>query len=319
MLSILFATRNGAPTLPRVLSAYEALQAPKGGWKVIIVNNNSDDETAAILDSYKNRLPLTVIDQPKPGKNRALNLGLTAAEGDLVVLTDDDAVPEADWLQRWRQVADSTAEADLFGGRVLPLWPEPPPDWILNAVPLQATYAISRDTLADGPVISSQIFGPNMAVRRTVFDAGHRFDEAVGPAPGQYRMGSETEFTRRLTQAGYKPWFSNAPRVGHIIRPWQMDRDWIIKRSARLGRGVCYRDSGQDPAKTPLLFGVPRWRLRGLLEEMGKWATSTLRADRTAAFAARLEIAFLMGYFAEVRAMQKQAAAPTPAPAKPKM
>ena len=45
--------------------------------------------------------------EPEAGKNIALNAGLAFVSGDLVVLTDDDAIPRPDWLVRLRQAADS--------------------------------------------------------------------------------------------------------------------------------------------------------------------------------------------------------------------
>jgi len=45
MLTVLFATRNGARTLPGVLDSYLKMSVPAGGWKLIIVDNGSTDST----------------------------------------------------------------------------------------------------------------------------------------------------------------------------------------------------------------------------------------------------------------------------------
>ena len=79
MLTVLIATRDGAPTLPRVLDAYCRLLAPEGGWRLLIVDNGSVDGTAALLDGYTRRLPLRRLHEPRPGKNVALNHALEIA------------------------------------------------------------------------------------------------------------------------------------------------------------------------------------------------------------------------------------------------
>ena len=59
-LTILFATRNGEHVLPRTLEAYCGLEAPSQAWKMVVVDNGSDDLTPAILKSFKKRLPLEI-------------------------------------------------------------------------------------------------------------------------------------------------------------------------------------------------------------------------------------------------------------------
>ena len=105
MLTVLLATHNGAGTLPRVLEAYQRLTPPMGGWRVVLVDNASTDDTPAILKDFASRLPLLALRTERRGKNVALNLGLEHVDGDLVVLTDDDAVPEAEWLVALSQAA----------------------------------------------------------------------------------------------------------------------------------------------------------------------------------------------------------------------
>ena len=55
MLTTVFATRNRAAALPRVLDAFAGLQAPPGGWTLIIVDNGSTDATAAVVQGYAER------------------------------------------------------------------------------------------------------------------------------------------------------------------------------------------------------------------------------------------------------------------------
>lgn len=109
-------------------------------------------------------------------------------------------------------------------------------------MPLGVTYAVTPDYVEEGPVSPGLVWGPSMAFRRRVFDAGHRFDPAVGPQPGNYRMGAETEFTERLGRLGYKAWFVPRAEVQHIIRPNQMDPNWIVRRAYRFGRDIYWKE-----------------------------------------------------------------------------
>lgn len=305
MLTVLFASRNGAGRLPRVLAAFERLAAPAGGWKLVVVENASTDDTAGVLRGFEGRLPLTVLSQPRPGKNAALNLGLTAAEGDLVILTDDDVLPAADWLLRLRAAADDNPAFDLFAGRIVPHFEIEPPDWLLRWAPLDIAYAAHPAGLPAGPVDPGMVWGPSMAVRRRVFDSGHRFDEHVGPTAGSYAMGSETEFTQRVALAGHASWYCPEAVVEHLVRAEQMTEPWLCGRALRYGRGALLRELAQGLHGGPRLAGVPRSLYADLLKAGYAAARARLSGDLRWRLHARLRWHEACGRLAQARALAR--------------
>jgi glycosyltransferase involved in cell wall biosynthesis len=248
-LTVLFSTFNGVSSLPHMLDAFERLETPAGGWKIVAINNASTDNTAALLEQRAARLPLTILAEPRQGKNYSLNTGLVAAEGDLVVLTDDDVIPCVDWLVAMRHVADEQLDYDIFSGAIHPIWPEAPPDWMLRCVP-KGHFAWTD--FAEGPAAPWQIWGPNMAVRSKVF-SDHRFFEGIGPNGGPcYATGSETEFAARAARAEHLCWHTHGAVVGHMIEPQQMTAEWLLQRSYNQARGErrLIEASGEDHART---------------------------------------------------------------------
>ena len=173
LLTVLMATCNGAATLPKVLEAYCALAAPAHGWRLLVADDGSTDATAAVLTAYAARLPLRLLRRQRRGKNAALNalleLALATADSALFVFSDDDATPAADWLVQLAACADAHPDCALFGGAIAPDWGAPAPGWIARVVPLGITYALTD--VADGPVFPGLVWGPNMAVRRSVLPA----------------------------------------------------------------------------------------------------------------------------------------------------
>src|SRR5205085_11602096 len=97
VVSIVVPTRNGAGTLPALLDAI-ALQRVDVPYEVIAVDSSSTDGTPELLRARVNRL-ITI---PAAAFNHGLtrNLGVEQAQGDLVVLMVQDALPHTDsWLQ----------------------------------------------------------------------------------------------------------------------------------------------------------------------------------------------------------------------------
>jgi glycosyltransferase involved in cell wall biosynthesis len=306
MLTVLLATYNGASQLRQTLASLEGVAVPVGGWKLVVSENGSRDDTPAVLDAFRSRLPLTVVREPRQGKNTALNTALDQLEGDLAVFTDDDIIADPDWLVALRRAADSHRDYAIFGGAIRPIWPWTPNPWIIEWVDQEVCYSVTDPARAEGPVAPNLVWGPNMAIRAELFAAGVRFDEGVGPsghdAPSgrDSPMGSETELTLRLAAAGHRAWFCSDARVGHIIRPEQMSRQWVLARATRFGRGMYRRDLKRMSSTPPLLFGVPRYLFRMLLAKVRRYVLAVPSSAR-ARFAARWEIQYVIGCIREAR------------------
>ena len=307
MLTILMATLNGALTLPKVLDAYGALAAPPDDWNLVVIDNGSTDDTYALLQRYMDCLPLHYLYEPRRGKNAALNTGVAFVlqnfDSDLLLFSDDDAAPDQDWLVRFSECAAKQQDYAVFGGAILPDWAAAPPDWLLRLVPLGLSFGLTSSNLPDGAVHPGLVWGANMAIRRTVFEAGHRFNETVGPNGGDYAMGSEIELTRKLHALGHLSWFCPAARVSHHIRAHQLTRKFVLKRAWRFGRG---KRRQEHPGVFPEWFGIPRWMLVRYLQELARYSVAWLRQQSDQCFLRRWEMAQLRGYFHEARQFARQ-------------
>lgn len=300
-LTVLFSTHNGAGTLPATLASFRQLDVPAGTTlQIIAVDNDSNDATPSLLQAASADLPLTVLQHRERGKNKALNAGLRLARGELIVFTDDDVIADPRWLVELQRSAAEHPDFDIFGGHIVPHWPSPPPRWITERTPLGVTFALTDPQLPAGEIFPGLIWGPNMMVRRSVFDTGLRFNEAIGPSAGQYMMGSETEFNIRAHGQGHACYFEPRAVVQHIIRPKQMEPQWVVQRAYRFGRNAWNQyANGNEKDRVPTVMGMPRWRFKSYVEH---W----LRARRLhrsgladEAFNHEWELAFLRGYFAQ--------------------
>lgn len=309
-MTIVFATFNGEKTLPRMLEAFCQLDLPQGGLQQIIaVDNASSDNTPQILRSFANRLPLLLLNQPERGKNRALNLAIPYIESDLVVFTDDDVLPDCSWLKAYEQCAAVQPQYDLFGGTILPYWEIQPEEWLLESIPLGGTFALTSPDLQEGPISPGLIWGTNMMVRKRIFDTGIFFNEEIGPNKGQYIMGSETEFNYRVCQQGFKAWFCPSAKVQHIIRDFQINEKWIIRRAYRMGRGSCItkylsQDGLHKYPHQPYLFNFPKWMLRRIFQNIIVGWLYKLTGNKRKSLMMQLDAAFYKGYIKQAQILK---------------
>jgi glycosyltransferase involved in cell wall biosynthesis len=238
-VTVLFSTYNGAKTLPQMLDALCKSTLPHSRWKIVAVDNNSKDASREILESYRDRLPLEVHFEPKQGKEHALALGFRQLEGELVILTDDDVIPEPDWIEQFLKLAEEQPDYDIFGGLIMPYWERAPEPWLLNDSHLDILYALNEN-VQEGPVPPGLIFGPNSAFRRSIVGHDYVVHDNLGPnaAVTQYPMGQDTAFALRMARNGSKAFHSRAPKLRHVVRANSMDEAWVLRRAERYGMGM---------------------------------------------------------------------------------
>lgn len=287
-ITVLLATCRRAAILRQTLEAMARMAVADLTWELLVVDNAGEEATHDLCQSFHNRLPLRYLVCTTPGKNAALNHGLREAAGELIVFTDDDVLPEERWLQEMWHGANRWPDSVLFGGRVLPNWPGKPPSFALNPAWDRWTYGIHDPGLAEGPSSSSYPMGVNMAVRRRVFQAGETFSESIGPKGHNYAMGSEMDLILRLLHQGHQPVFLPNSLVHHIIRSEQMDREWLIKRAFRQGRGEVRLGAEVSWYSVARLVKQAVWKLAA-------YYGALLRRGRVRAFSNRMSYSLARG------------------------
>jgi cellulose synthase/poly-beta-1,6-N-acetylglucosamine synthase-like glycosyltransferase len=69
LITVLFSTYNGENTLSKVLNAYSKIDYPKNDWKLVIINNGSNDRSEDIICSFKSQINIMLLYEKKRGKN----------------------------------------------------------------------------------------------------------------------------------------------------------------------------------------------------------------------------------------------------------
>lgn len=259
--SVILATRNREELLAQTLAHLARQVVGDLRWELIVVDNGSTDRTPSVLAEAAARLPLVALREPSPGKNRALNRGLAAAQGELLIFTDDDVIADPAWIANLVAAARRWPEATVFGGRIVLAFPPGTPEWLQQPLHGAMNFARYAPAQPEGPTLDLPN-GPNFAVRACALE-GLRYREDIGPEAGaMYAMGSETELIVRLRDRGSTMVYVPSASVQHVVQERQLGDRYLLGRSYRLGRGqVRNRQSYHRGAV--FLLGVPRhlWRL----------------------------------------------------------
>jgi glycosyltransferase involved in cell wall biosynthesis len=278
---VTICTWNRCGLLRQTLEAMTRLRRPEGmSWELLVVDNNSTDETESTIDAFRTRLPLRSVFESTPGLSNARNRALReCAAADYVLFTDDDVLMSPDWLAAFAAGATGFPEAAALGGPIEPWW-SVEPDPVLTAVfPALARgfCGVDHDRPL-GPLDDEQfIWGANMAFRMSAI-AGMSFDPSLGTTPsGRIAGGEELQFLRALRRRGGSVLWVPDMRVKHYVPPERIRLDYLLRFSTAKGREKIAVD-GVPPG--PRVFGVPRWLMRQWLEAHVRSLNGKLTRDR---------------------------------------
>lgn len=303
-VTLLIATYNRAHLLPRLFSTLAEARAPRGlDCEIVVVDNNSTDETRQVVESAAHpTLPRPrYLFEPSQGKSYALNSGLQTAKGEFVAFLDDDVLVFPEYLEGLAHVIRAYP-VNIFGGRVLPLWPCPPPHWITRGEPFRISrWGIAAHDYGEEPQPYAKPMrlpvGSNWVCRRSLFEKYGDFKTYLGRKGTLRYGGEETDLLRRFERQGEKMLYVPQLTVYHPVEPKCMTPAFHRKQHFWAGRTGMRRAFGQTSFRT--FFGVPRYVYRDLLASLGGLIAASLRGRRYQAYDHQLELYLCLGAIME--------------------
>jgi len=313
-ITVLICTFNRARLLEETLAALAAARAPERcDVEIVVVDNNSSDETPAVVEhaALRGPWPVRYAMERRQGKSYALNRGLALARGEVLALTDDDVLPADDWLVRIVERFRSGDIVFVFG-KVLPRWEVPPPPELLSTRardiwgPLALIDYGDEATHYDAASFAERRLpiGANLAVRRDAMEriGGWRTD--LGKVDNTLIAGEDHELCVRLFRAGlYAGLYDPAVVVRHFVPAGRLTRQyfrrwfyWHGRTMARMA-GAIYIDL--DLARVPYVGGVPRFLYRQLLAQTFRWLRRLGHYDGLAVLIEEVTLLEYVGFFAE--------------------
>jgi glycosyltransferase involved in cell wall biosynthesis len=264
-ITVAVCTWNRCHLLKQTLEQMTKLSIPAGvEWELLVVNNNSTDETDEVIESFAGRLPVRRLFEPKPGKSNALNLAVREAGGDYIIWTDNDVLVDTEWVAEYCRAFEQRPEAAVFGGTIEPWFEGTPPAWLRQILP-RVINVYGTPDYGDEPVpFTKDIYpwGANMAVRAKE-QAQFLYDTNLGPRPNSGLRGEEASMVQTMLAAGVVGWWIPQARVRHYV---PKDIQTLEHLRGYYG-GYGEYSAQQLPERAGQeLFGKPRWLWRQAVE-----------------------------------------------------
>jgi glycosyltransferase involved in cell wall biosynthesis len=247
-LTVILSCRNGARTIGRQL---EALAGQSWGrpWEVVVSDNGSTDESLAIVERYRGRLPsLRIVDaSQKVGLPHSRNVGAAAAEGRALAFCDVDDEVGGGWVAA---MGEALRRDELVAGR-------------LEHERLNEQWAIEVrgnpqvDGLPDWSFVPYWpfAFGCTIGITRRLHDSVGGFDEDMVPS------GEDLDYCWRLQLSGERIRFVHGA-VTHYQLRHRLREIYRQARNYGVGNALVYkkhRALGMPRPPHPFATGVVKW------------------------------------------------------------
>jgi GT2 family glycosyltransferase len=224
-VTVAVLTYNRSGLLREALAGMVVQNYPAGAWELIVVDNNSTDDTRGTVSSFASAAtaPRLVI-ETRQGLDHGRNRAVDEARGDVIVLADDDIIVGPDWLAQMVAPfsSDGAQRIGVVGGEVVPVFPDGVPAWLERA---HRPLGFRRDP---GPLPPDQApMGANFAFPKWAFERFGKFDTSLDRQGERLFGGGDSEMIRRIRAAGLEAWFVPGARALH-----QMPADRLTLRYA---------------------------------------------------------------------------------------
>lgn len=286
-ISVIVPAYNAADTIADCLAALQKQTRPPD--EIIVVDDGSTDETVGTAQMFG----VCVLKQTHRGPAAARNLGVQAARGDIVMFTDADCVPHADWIEQMQKPFSDPKVVGVKGA-----YSSKQKQLIARLVQLE--FEDKYDRMRQYKTIDF-IDTYSAAYRRDVFVALGGFNEIFPTASVE-----DVEFSFRIAERNLRLVFAPRAQVQHR-HPVKLVH--YLRRKARYGywRALVYLwhphkirgDSHSDPIfkiqfvvvigggisvlvglwNPRYLLGMIGWAMLGLLATTMPFAMRTARKD----------------------------------------
>jgi len=247
-ISVIICTYNRAELLADVLQTVCEQSLPYSDYEVIVVDNNSTDETAIVCGFFQARYShVRICFEPRQGLSHARNRGWQEAQGEYVAYIDDDCKVPSQWLAVAAEII-ATERPVEFGGPFYAFYNVSKPSWWSEEYDKlhSMEYASSAGYLPP----SDEIFGGNLFLLRVALQQIGGFNPDLGMSGTAIGYGEESEVHIRLGKAfpGHRAFYEPRLFVYHLVRAEKLSAGWTLRDQITAGK-YYYLTYHQSPTR----------------------------------------------------------------------
>ena len=249
-ISVVICTYNRAKLLVNALQTLCKQTIDKSHYEVIVVDNNSKDETSEVTKNFCRKYPnIRYCFEARQGLSYARNRGWWEAKGDYVAYIDDECKVPAQWLTVAKQIIDSVSPV-AFGGPYYGYYNSAKPRWWKNSY---ESFGLSEKARVLVP--GEYLRGANIFLQRKLLKLMGGFNVELGMSGQRLGYGEESQLQRRIHTTMPEEFIYYDPTlyIYHLVRPEKTALRYILHSRFVSGRHIYSVFWNDAPQKIRLL------------------------------------------------------------------
>lgn len=238
-ISIIICTYNRAGYLRDTLLSLLETDADPDAFEILIIDNNSSDETHAVSQQIIQKYPdinLRYIKETKQGLSHARNRGIAETSGHVLLFLDDDIFTEPQFISAWISFFRDHPDVSGGGGKIHVQFDDPRPVWMSHFLLPLLGYHDLGSNIKKYPS-NKYPFGGNMAFKREIFEQYGTFNTQLGRKGKQLMASEEKEFYGRLSDEE-EIYYVPRAFLHHRVNEQRLTKNYIKKQALGLGKSI---------------------------------------------------------------------------------
>ncbi len=257
LITIAICTYNRADYLQDTLRDLSHQTADADFFEVLVINNNSTDQTEKICSEFMQTYPginFRYVDEMNQGLSFARNRAVKEAAASTLLFIDDDVHLKKDFVSTALDYLNSNPHVSCAGGRIFVSFDDADPDWIPRE--LMPMFGL-HDLGESDKIYPKNNFprGGNMLIKKSVFEKHGLFDTYLGRI-GKNLLGSEEKaFFKSVRNEGVELHYWSDLELWHRIGPKRLQKDYLKKQTVGIGQSERFRVSHSKVKTSSKLLG----------------------------------------------------------------
>lgn len=236
--TIIIPTFNRASLLAECLDSWIDQSISESDYEIIIVDNNSKDNTRDVADAYmKNHSNVKYVKEVRSGLVYGRHAGAKVSASECLIYADDDGLYNKTCIEEILNVYETHPEVFAVGGKIEILWDKTPPDWVV-----EREYLLGKLDYGSELVIANDIYihgGLFSIKKKTLYELNGFNPDQIG----DYLVGDgESGLCIKLHQKNYLiAWTPHAKMLHQQFIDKQGTKKDMGRRYYNYGVCISYR------------------------------------------------------------------------------
>ena len=269
MLSVIICTYNRDKYIYNVLESIAQCNFPSELYEIVLVNNNSTDNTELECKRFVTDYPnihFRYVEELQQGLSNARNRGIKEAKGEIIVYVDDDAKVNKAYLQTIYDFFNTHPAVYAAGGAIIPIYETKEPVWMSHFTKQLITgYAYMGEKIIEFKN-GKYPGGGNAAYRKEVFEKVGLFNPDLGRKGTNLIGAEEKDIFDKMNAWGMKIYYLPTMILYHIIPDAKLSLEHFNRLTFSIGQSERLRTRNISKGKY----------YKRILSEIIKWFASCL-------------------------------------------